>query len=556
MLHHPHPPTDTASTMTSKQDTHELELKFEFAQDRRDALRQAAMAQGAQPQRLRARYFDTDDGRLAAQQIALRLRLEGSRWIQTVKAPSKHLMARLEDNADVDAPASADDMPAVEVSRHAGTPAGDRLRKALAKGPDGSHGAGRGADDGSARLKPLYGTDIQRLTRLVETPAGRVEIAMDEGVIESAGRSTAVHEVELEWKGGTLDATFDLALEWVRAHGLWMSTQSKGERGERLFKGDARLPVVKAEPPRVDHQMNGEALLRATVQACLNQILPNASAVAGGSTDPDHVHQLRVGIRRLRTALREMAMLSTRIDPQWDGALTATFRALGELRDRQTVLQGLVPVLEAAGAPPIGVAAVAADGDAAGIARASDFQCVLLGLMRFVVVDEASSSATTLGAAAAEVGPAADDEPRKRRKADASKQHGPALLATIARRLDGLHRKVTHGGGRFADLAPEAQHKVRKRLKRLRYLAEFMSPLFEAKAVDRYLDTLEPAQDALGAHNDSEVAIQALSDAPPGDRGAWFGVGWLVANRERHVKASRKTLSVLEKAPRFWEQAL
>ena len=45
---------------------------------------------------------------------------------------------------------------------------------------------------------------------------------------------------------------------------------------------------------------------------CLEQVLVNASEIAAGSSDAEHVHQLRVGIRRLRTAMRELAVWGAR----------------------------------------------------------------------------------------------------------------------------------------------------------------------------------------------------------------------------------------------------
>ena len=51
--------------------------------------------------------------------------------------------------------------------------------------------------------------------------------------------------------------------------------------------------------------------------------------VGWGSLHPDHIHQLRVGIRRLHTALRELDGLTDAIDPAWESALVQTFRALG-----------------------------------------------------------------------------------------------------------------------------------------------------------------------------------------------------------------------------------
>ena len=54
------------------------------------------------------------------------------------------------------------------------------------------------------------------------------------------------------------------------------------------------------------------------LSACLGQVIPNPSEVASSSKDSEHVHQLRVGIRRSRVALREFSPLLHDIKPGWE----------------------------------------------------------------------------------------------------------------------------------------------------------------------------------------------------------------------------------------------
>lgn len=68
----------------------------------------------------------------------------------------------------------------------------------------------------------------------------------------------------------------------------------------------------------------------------------------------------------------------------------------------------------------------------------------------------------------------------------------------------------------------------------------------------RYLAALEPAQDALGAHNDAAVALERYRALIATDRDALFAVGWLTAKLEQTAVDSRLALKALDSAQRFW----
>ena len=79
----------------------EVELKFQVPPDRRRAVEvEVGGQQPAARMRLRAAYFDTPSGALAGAGLALRLRKEGRRWVQTLKGalPDGTGMTRAEHN--------------------------------------------------------------------------------------------------------------------------------------------------------------------------------------------------------------------------------------------------------------------------------------------------------------------------------------------------------------------------------------------------------------------------------------------------------------------------
>lgn len=522
----------------------EIEFKFCIPAGRLKAVETALKRGAVERTRLQARYFDTADLRLAADGMVLRLRKEGPRWVQTVKATGDNALHRLEHNVDLGTAGAA---PQIDPLRHQGTPVGERLARLLGHGGEGGEG-----DAAPAPLVERQSTDIVRLTRDVRVtgPGGAVvEMALDVGkVVAFAGtpeqRESPVCELELELKSGDVRGLVSLARRWSQQHGLWFSTVSKAERGARLLAAKETVDAVKAEAPRfATPHPDGRAVQQAVVASCLAQMLPNASEIAAGSSDEEQVHQLRIGIRRLRTALRELAALdasSAHFQPaEWEPPLVEAFRALGALRDREQVVKLAQPRLNEAGAPafdPLAGDDTAANAPSPGDAvRAPAFQGVLVSLIAFTVVEHAESEE------AAEAGPASADDARR----------------LLRKRLQHLHKQVLRDGERFESLDTEHQHRVRKRLKRLRYLAEFVAPLFDAQdkdAAERYLKALRPAQDALGDFNDEAVAMALYREATGRDARAWFAVGWFTARHPAGAKACRKALEKIEDAPRFWKK--
>lgn len=532
----------------------EIEFKFHVPAERLKAV-EAAMRRGAVVRtRLQARYFDTADQALAGQGIVLRLRKEGRRWVQTAKATGDNALHRLEHNVDLGAAVADGPLPALDPQRHQGTPVGERLAKALAAS--------------GAALVERQSTDIVRLTRDVRTTgagAAVVELALDVGkVIAHAGtpdeRESPVCELELEFKRGDVQGLVTLARRWSQQHGLWFSTVSKAERGARLLAKVDVVPAVKAEAPRFaeekDRKPDGRAIQQAVVASCLAQMLPNASEIAAGSRDEEQIHQLRIGIRRLRTALRELAGLDPRTDlfngAEWEPPLVEAFRALGALRDREQVVKLAQPQLRDAGAPafdPLAGDDAAAEAPSPGeVVRAPAFQSVLVSLIGFTA------------ATAAEAAPQAEAEGAGQPASAPAPLNAGEARRHLRKRLQRLHEQAVRDGRRFESLATEDQHRTRKRLKRLRYLAEFVAPLFadadEGKkpAAERYLKHLRPAQDALGEFNDEAVALALYREATGRDARAWFAVGWFSGRHAAGAKACRKALGRIEKAPRFWKK--
>jgi len=492
--------------------TSELELKFQVPEGMVPSLRLELQRHGARSTRMIAHYFDTADELLARRGLSLRLRREGRQWVQTLKAEGDSAVSRLEHNVPLRVPSGS--QPRLELARHDGTEAGAALHKAL-------------ADGGMSDLVERFVTDVSRRACMLQLPGAVIEAAFDQGVIRMGDRSAPICELELEHKSGDSQVLFALAKAW-RAHGgLWLNTLSKARRGALLANEQAHGPAVKAGVPALGHHMNGAQMLRAMMRSALDHVLANASELASGSIDEEHVHQTRVGLRRLRTALREVGPLGQGVNTAWDEPLSETFARLGEVRDNETVARAVRPLLEQAGAPKLEWQAPAVKVDPRATVRDATFQSTLIELLAFALHEEASGS------------PAGS--------------HAQAL-AHVRERLARLHKQVVQGGKRFEALPREEQHRVRKRLKRLRYLSEFVEPLWEGKDARRYLRHLGPAQDALGTHNDVAVALENFRKDAEQDPNSLFAAGYLQAHLDTTARAAHTALKRVADAPRFWKR--
>lgn len=494
----------------------ETELKFQVPADAARAVRAAMAAAAPRRQHLQAIYFDTAEGALGRAGVALRLRREGPRWVQTLKARGANAAQRHEHNAPVPRSQPAD-RPAL--ARHAGSPAAEAWAQALGESIDGFD---------ATRLQPVMSTDIWRRSVVLRGEGWAVELAFDEGEVRAGERVAKVCELEYELLEGTLADLERLAAEGIERHGLFLDTVSKAERGELLARDRAwpaatRFRAAEQAPRPAD----GAALWHDALARCAAMLLPNASALANGSTEPEHVHQLRVGIRRLRTAVRELGpLVGLQAEPAWLPPLVELFRALGAGRDASALQAALLPLLEAAGAPltdwrePGGAPPPAP----ARLLRATGVQQALLGLL----VDAAAPP-------------------------PAGAWGGDRALGHVRDRLGKLQRQVVRAGRDFERLPEPQQHEARKRLKRLRYLAEFTGrAVGKPKALARWLKPLAAAQDALGAYQDRLVALPLYRAAAERQPEAWFAVGWLTAECRVAAGACGAALQRLGEAKRFW----
>ncbi|MBV8470299.1 MAG: CHAD domain-containing protein [Burkholderiaceae bacterium] len=517
----------------------EIELCLTVTPQARDAVKalmDARSGTGARPRRkrLQALYFDTRDQALARAGMALRLRSEGGRWVQTLKGQAADGMTRLEHEVPLPA-LRGRAMPALDPARHQGSELGERLLALLQAAP-------------GAPLEPLLHADIWRLARQVQAGEGVLELALDEGFVwaqrSGPAQRLAVCELEVELQKGAPRDVIDEAGRWL-AQGLWLEWRNKAQRAAMLARGQTAIDSATAGKTGLSAGMSVQAARRAMLQSCLDQIGANAGQIAAGLYHAEHVHQLRVGLRRLRSGLRlfegllpgepDDAVLVQRIQAE----SAALFRALGVIRDDDVQTQGWGPILaqvwaqrltardgSAGAAAAADQAPVASAGPATPLLRQHSAQALLLDMMRLLHAAEPPAGA-------------------------------PARLsAALKKRLRRWHAQVCGDATAFASLDEEARHKLRKRLKRLRYGLQFSAGLFDPLRLKRGLAPIAAAQDLLGEFNDLAVALAERADrvstGPDAVRSA-FEWGYLLAQRERLLARAAPVMAALGQSKVPWK---
>ena len=297
-----------------------------------------------------------------------------------------------------------------------------------------------------------------------------------------------------------------------------------------------------------------KAAFQSIASACLQQIVASKPAILRG--DPEGVHRMRVGLRRLRTALalfadlavdartpavkRELKWLTGELGParEFEVFLTRVVAPLGKQHTRLSGMRTLSRDL--------------ADQREAAVARA----LAAVSSRRFRELT---------GNVAGWIETGSWREPRSKLARDRSEQRIEAVARVQLKRR---WKKIRKCGGRLAQLDPRARHELRIRAKKLRYATEFYKTVFggkkQAKRRVAFLSALRQLQECLGELNDIAVhekltkgivETKATPTARPSRR--VFAAGLLADHEEARFKpllaTAERAFDALEKLAPYWK---
>jgi inorganic triphosphatase YgiF len=479
---------------------------------------------------LRAIYYDTADFALREQGLILRVREEGGRFVQTVKsARNTNIAARNELNGEV--PTGQVSLAAIEhrKTRRA-------VKAAIRKNP----------------LLPLFAVDVRRAEiALTPKPGVAIEASIDLGTIRAlgpkAGASIPVCEFELELKRGTQGDLVDAARLLTAKVPLTLGTQSKAERGYALVEGAIDHPL-KAGPVVLGRKEHTDDAFARVLTHCLAHLLRNVPCVLR-TRDPEGVHQMRVAMRRMRSALSLFGDPFRASLGPLEAEIKWLTKVLGEARDLDVFHDDIMkPAVEALGD----------DGRAVqlGAAVRARRRAAWSNALDALESDRFRKLALDLGAATLQ-------QPWASAGNGAMAGHG--LARDFAdEHLAKRHAKILKRGRDIAHLAPDARHRLRVALKKLRYASDFFASFYEPDAVRPHQKCISELQDLLGHLNDANVAKSLIDDVLANEGGrdpgtaaglAYAGgaiVGWHTAAGAGTVKALTKRWKKFAKLKPFW----
>ncbi len=288
-----------------------------------------------------------------------------------------------------------------------------------------------------------------------------------------------------------------LAPQWPESMQLMPKNSSKAARRHALKGGAPALPV-KSAPPGLTSGMSTNEAFKAILASCLAHLQANEEGMLLGQ-DPEYLHQMRVALRRLRSAQSVFDAVIPRVTyPEISAGLKWLDEQLGPARDWDVLITETLPPLmdqfpEHKALAALHRRVVARQQHYAEIARAAvrsgRYAKLLLTLGAWLEREEWLAHVT-----------------------DTQQQELAVPIDKLARRTLGKRDKQLRKRGRnLMELSMAERHAVRIAAKKLRYAADFFAELFEHSRAHGYLSALAGLQDGLGALNDLAMTRRLLA---------------------------------------------
>jgi triphosphatase len=305
-------------------------------------------------------------------------------------------------------------------------------------------------------------------------------------------------------------------------------------RSYRQAGGDKPI-AVHAEAVELSNRMTAQQAFTVIAHSTLRHFSSNAEAVR--ELDGEAIHQMRVGLRRMRAAIVLFgAILPASSTTKIKTELKWLTGELAPAREIDVFVKERIEPLSRASEPKRGVRAIEKRFSARhrqAFVRARDaletprYRKLRIDVLEWLEMRQPGADAAS--------------------EASIEKFAGEAMHRRI--------RKARRQGRHLAELSAVERHKLRIKIKTIRYAVDFFRSLYPAQAqagLERLSGQLKKIQDALGALNDfiahREIVVDAALHAPRGDRRAQAFAPDLLVGQERG--ASKTLLKAASNAMR------
>ncbi len=387
-------------------------------------------------------------------------------------------------------------------------------------------------------LLPVAALEGRESSLRLATDQGAVGLTLLNAKVRAVATERPIARLRLEGANEALQA---LALRL--ASEIRIAVPRASLAAEAAAVASATEPPPRREgAPELPPGLSVDEAFSYVVGHLCDVILYYAPKAADGTEGPEPVHQMRVAVRRLRSAIKVfrhavhrpeveaadkgLKALGARLAPtrDWDVFVTETAADVADAFPAEQRLRRLMGAVER---------------------RRRFCHDELRDFLGGVEFRRLGIELACL--AAASPGVVTPDEA-------AQAEPEAALTAFAANVLSKRLKQLLRVDDDISALEPSELHAIRLHAKRLRYATEIFAPLYPGKPVHRFIRRLSRLQDRLGTLNDGAVAANLLGELKNGNHALATGIVLgFVGARSRDTRARiDEAWQKFHRLPPFW----
>jgi len=353
---------------------------------------------------------------------------------------------------------------------------------------------------GNSEIEQKFCVVVQREIYKLSSGETLIEISIDKGEISSTNKKTEIKEIELELKTGQVSILYDLAINFVEKLQLSIELESKAERGFLLEDKKLRKYFYKTTGIS-DKSTDPEVFVTNSINILVKQFAVQIKNLSDDFYAED-IHQTRVVLRRIRVIFFALRRISSNNDfDLLNNEARRMAALLGKVREYDVLesliesvprdhinndngINELILQIRMEKEQSLELAKkIISEGMAAIFVIKLERLINKQGYLKSPHVKESDNEILDIGKMSSFI-------------------------------LTKIERRVKKRGSKLKYLHDIGRHQLRIDLKKLRYLTDFFSPIYEKKTINDYIKHVSELQEYLGVYNDivnAEILLQKTS---------------------------------------------